>query len=60
MSNDLTLGGSIFHTVGAPIAKALVPILVLNLGTKAKSELDDPFLTRPVKRSYSLVVCRKV
>jgi len=33
-STDLTLEGSIFQRVGAPIAKALVPILLLTLGTK--------------------------
>ena len=32
------------------MAKALVPIIVLTLGTKPTSELDDSFLTRQVKR----------
>ena len=40
-STDLTLEVSIFQRVGAPTAKALVPILVLTLGTKSKSELYD-------------------
>ena len=38
---DLTLQGSIFQRVGAPTAKTQVPILVLTLETKSKSELDD-------------------
>ena len=37
---DLTLEGSIFQRVVAATEKALVPILVLTLGTKRKSELD--------------------
>ena len=30
-----------FHRVGAASVKALVPTLVLTLGTKSKLELDD-------------------
>ena len=55
-SIDLTLGGSIFQTVGATKAKTLVAILVWTLGTKTKSELDDAFLTRHVKRPNTAVV----
>ena len=39
----LTLEGSIFQREGAPIAKALVPILVLTLGAKSKLELGRDF-----------------
>ena len=39
-STDLTLEGSLFQRVGTA-TKKLVPILVLTLGIKGKSELDD-------------------
>ena len=39
-TNDLKQEGSIFQTVGAAIAKALIPILVLTLETKTL-QLDD-------------------
>ena len=38
---DLTQEGSIFQRIVAPTAKALVSILVLILGTKGQSVLDD-------------------
>ena len=37
----IPLEGSIIQRVDAPTTKALVPILVLTLGTKSKSELGD-------------------
>ena len=35
-STDVTLEGSIVRAVGAPTSKALIPVLVLALGTKRK------------------------
>ena len=41
LSTDLALTGSEVHRVGAAIKKALVPTVVLTLGTKRTLELYD-------------------
>ena len=40
-STDVTLKGSIFQRVGAAVEKVLLPLLVIILGTKSISEVDD-------------------